>query len=287
MKEKTTTGSNVFEKTLWHLKNGTLLQTVLNVIGKFFARIRLFLQNMNMRRLNERLIKKYYGGFFEKPRLETAYKEDAAQKYVAEREKTSSWIKENATMHNYLNQLPEKLTVLDVPFGTGRFVEYYREKAFKIYGLEKSESMIEAAKKVLGDGFGGGEVKNGDATNMPYADNSFDLVVSFRFLPHIISFDQAKATIKEIYRVSKKYAIMQIGVRKNEDYRRRMPTDHEKMGTWFYDHEIKDLLLKNGFEIIEKSEALHGGVTINRKYYKNDGAWHAYFCKKITPEHLA
>ncbi len=43
--------------------------------------------------------------------------------------------------------MPEGIKVLDVPFGTGRFVQMFLEKKMEIHGIDISEDMYVAAKE--------------------------------------------------------------------------------------------------------------------------------------------
>lgn len=265
---------SIIKKIPRHYKEGTLgITTRVYLKGK--------LPSVNFKKLHEGLLFSINGGFFEKPRIFTAYTFKDAFDYNETRVNTESWKLENIAIEKFLNQLPNELKILDVPFGTGRFVKYYQKKNFRIFGLDKSIEMIEAGKR---DGFFEGNVNifEGDAAQIPFDDGSFDLVVSFRFLPHIINYGQAKQVMKELSRLSSKYLIVQLGERKISDFRRRKPRNNEKMGTWFYPNEVKSFIESYGFEILEKSPPLHGGVTIGRSYYKNKGAWYAYLCQKIT-----
>lgn len=239
--------------------------------------IRNIFKVINFRKGYEALIKKYYGGFFEKPSKNSAYNKTDAINYNNTRENTEAWQKENKTLADFLKNIPNGITVLDVPFGTGRFTNLYRDKQFIIYGLEKSIEMINVAKKNNQNEI---HITCGDAIEIPFENNKFDLVVSVRFLPHIISFGNAKKVIAELSRVSKKYVIVQLGERLQQDFRRRLPKDDEKMGCWLYPDEIEEFLKKVGLRIIRKSEALHPGVTMKKKYYWNEGNWYAYLCEK-------
>ena len=140
----------------------------------------------------------------------------------------------------------------------------------KIYGIEKSPDMIEAAKKSLSNNFYQCNVQIGDALRLPYDDNEFDLVVSVRFIPHILTFGQAIIALKEFQRVTNKYVIVQLREREERRYRRRLPKSNEKMDSWLYPIEIEKLLSDVGFQILEKSEV-----------FSEKGS-RAYLCKKTT-----
>jgi len=229
------------------------------------------------------------GGFYEEPgkgsrKSMGGYYGEGAERYLERRISKKSWPKEQNTVLNFLSLLPDGLSVLDVPFGTGRFVPFYIDKNFQVYGLEKSPDMISTAKEVLGNQFAHCSIDIGDATMLEYLDASFDLVVSFRFLPHIVTFKQAESALKEFSRVTKKYAILQLGQRERGVYRRRLPKANEKMESWLYPDEIEEMLEEVGFKITNKSGPVKSATTTTAKVAKNVGNWHVFLCEKINSE---
>lgn len=75
--------------------------------------------------------------------------------------------------------------ILDVGCGTGNvLMKLTTKKDLSLYGIDISEKMIETAKKNLQDK---AEFKVGDSEDMPWEDNSFDVVVcnaSFHHYPN-------------------------------------------------------------------------------------------------------
>ncbi len=134
-----------------------------------------------------------------------------ASRYERKRRKQDWWHVEQDEMQVLLSKLPDGLSVVDIPFGTGRFVPYYLEKDFKVHGLDASGDMIEAARQEIGADFDKCDAIVGSAMDLPYEDGQFDLVVSTRFLRDIILFKDAKTALSEFIRVSKKYLIIQLG----------------------------------------------------------------------------
>ena len=83
-----------------------------------------------------------------RPKGDTYYKE-IASKYEDKRKKQAWGHVEQDQMAQLLDQLPDGMSVVDIPFGTGRFVPMYRKKGFEIAGLDASEDMISTAQKIL------------------------------------------------------------------------------------------------------------------------------------------
>jgi SAM-dependent methyltransferase len=91
-------------------------------------------------------------------------------------------------------------SLLDVGAGTGRTLARIHERYphIALKGIEPSPDLRNHS--VTRWGLQAGQVSDGDATNMPFADKSFDLVCSFGILHHIK--DHARA-VAEMARVAK------------------------------------------------------------------------------------
>ena len=89
--------------------------------------------------------------------------------------------------------------VLDVGCGTGSQLASYADVGAECYGIDLSEAMLEVARDKLGDR---AELTCGDATAMPYDDETFDLSVASLFL-HELPTETATAVLGEMARVTK------------------------------------------------------------------------------------
>lgn len=180
----------------------------------------------------------------------------AAKLYQKKRERGTLWHIEQEAVADMLGGLPDGLKVVDVPFGTGRFVPYYIEHGYEIYGLDASNEMIAQSKEELGaETYGKCHLEVGYSTELPYEDKQFDLVVSSRFLRDIIHFGPGKKTLREFARVTKSYAIIQMGqqIDPTDDY----PKDNERMGSRLTGAEIEALLDETGFVLKDKTRVSH------------------------------
>lgn len=93
----------------------------------------------------------------------------------------------------------EGMAILDVGCGTGLHLELYRKYRCAMYGIDSSPSMLEIAKKRLGDS---AKLHLGDASEMPYEDRSFDLVIAMLAL-HEMNYVTRSSVIREMKRVLK------------------------------------------------------------------------------------
>ena len=194
-----------------------------------------------------------------------------AERYETRRKKQAWWHVEQNEMRDLLSGLPNGLSVIDIPFGTGRFVPYYLEKNFKVAGLDASQDMIESARNILGDDIDRCETRVGSAMDLPYEDNEFDLLVSTRFLRDIIVFGDAKRALNEFVRVTRQFLIIQLGEAISGG---RTPSDDETWGSSMSSEANEALLKDVGLEILDK------------RLVKNDAEEnshiHHVLCRKMT-----
>lgn len=96
--------------------------------------------------------------------------------------------------------------VLDVGCGGGQYMEYFLNKNAKAIGIDYSEKMIEMAKTYLDNRkkdrkkFSYSLIK-ANAQNIPFRDNTFDLVVGVGLLEYL---SRPEKALSEIHRVLKK-----------------------------------------------------------------------------------
>lgn len=103
------------------------------------------------------------------------------------------------TVRLALSLVPKNIrSVLDVGCGDGYLCSILKEKIEAVSGIDISETRIKRAKKR----FNGIDFRAGDATALPYKDNSFDLVIDVEVLEHVPNLNKS---VKEMTRVSKKF----------------------------------------------------------------------------------
>jgi ubiquinone/menaquinone biosynthesis C-methylase UbiE len=93
----------------------------------------------------------------------------------------------------------EGMSILDVGCGTGAHLELYQRYRCHMYGIDPSPAMIQVARERLGDR---AEFHLGDASDMPYENRSFDLVICMLAL-HEMNPPTRSAVIGEMKRVLK------------------------------------------------------------------------------------
>jgi len=91
------------------------------------------------------------------------------------------------------------MSILDVGCGTGSHLAFYQRYDVNLFGIDTSPAMLSVARKRLGDG---AELYQGSATQMPYPDASFDLIISMLVL-HEMDHPIRLAVLDEMKRVLK------------------------------------------------------------------------------------
>jgi ubiquinone/menaquinone biosynthesis C-methylase UbiE len=96
-------------------------------------------------------------------------------------------------------------SVLDAGSGEGITLRKFKDKKIgkKHEGIEYMDEAIQIGKKVNPDIV----IKKGDINKLPYADNSFDLVLCNEVLEHL---ENPQNALNELMRVSKKYLILSV-----------------------------------------------------------------------------
>ena len=186
-----------------------------------------------------------------------------ADDYLAKRTQQDYWHLEQKLVADLLDEFPDGLAVLDVPFGTGRFVPEFLAKNMQITGLDASKDMLDVARRELGDKLDQCRIDIGDATRLPYEAGSFDLVVCIRFLTHIINFEQAKLVLDEFRRVSRGKLLIQARVRRPDVPAVPLPVGGDKIGDRMTLEQLTTLLAEHGL-VVEKIESIETRETYSR-----------------------
>lgn len=134
-----------------------------------------------------------------------------------------------------LARVEKGMKVLDAGCGEGVLSVMMAQKGAIVTACDLSEPNIIASKRYALENKVGDKIEflMGDAENLPFPDNSFDLVVSSHVLEHLPDFDQG---FREIMRVTKKRAVIAIPTILN-------PCSWAQIGKgWFYLKGIRSFL---------------------------------------------
>lgn len=181
------------------------------------------------------------------------YYNRVAKNYNRKRLRQDWWHVEQREMYDLLSGLPRGLKVVDIPFGTGRFVPYYLEFGYEVHGLDISSHMLDAAREALGDDFYKCRPITGSANSTPFGDGEFDLVVSTRFLSNIVTYPVSLEALAEFSRITSRYAIVQLGHNTEGD---RAPDADETMNHSHSEAAIDGLLSDVGLKVLDRRTVL-------------------------------
>lgn len=140
--------------------------------------------------------------------------------------------------HDYLNTFENDVVlkmltnlegkkVLDIGCGTGRLIEFMRNRGGKIVAADTSSQMLKIVKKRFSDV----ETVHTDIEKMPFPDETFDVVIATFVIVHL---DFLFEAFEEVYRVLKDGGIFIV--------------------TNVNQRKAPKLTLKNGEEIVIKSK---------------------------------
>lgn len=174
------------------------------------------------------------------------YHGERAENYLRDRTGQSYWRLEQDTVGKLISEFPEGIRVLDMPVGTGRFVPFYLARKMEVFGMDASDDMIGVAKKELGEDSGRCKMEVGDALGLSYDSEYFDIVVCFRFLSHVLSYEQAKVSLSELSRVGRGQWLIQLRVRRNDVADVSPPSNDEAMQDKLKQLALENLLLDAG-----------------------------------------
>ena len=91
------------------------------------------------------------------------------------------------------------MSILDVGCGTGLQLEGYKRLGCELHGIDSSPAMLGVARKRLGSE---ADLRLADASEMPYEDKQFDLIISMLAL-HEMGPDTRFTVMREMKRVLK------------------------------------------------------------------------------------
>ena len=77
------------------------------------------------------------------------YKSKVVENYERLRKKDRYWSWENDFLKSFLAKSKNLNSIIDIPIGTGRFLEFYKKYTFDIYGVDISADMLKKTKEKI------------------------------------------------------------------------------------------------------------------------------------------
>ena len=183
---------------------------------------------------NDRLIARKFGKEF--------FDGDRKHGYGGFKYNPRFWSKVVKDIYNFYN-LSEKSSILDVGCAKGFMLyDFYNLNSnLDLQGLDISDYAINNSIKEL--------KKNlivGCASQLPYEDNSFDLVISINTI-HNLDLKKCTQAISEINRVSKKNSFLTVDAYRNDEEKNRMFAWNLTAKTIFSVSEWKNFFKENNY----------------------------------------
>ena len=112
-------------------------------------------------------------------------------------------LKEDFRVQTLRTLLPARAErALDVACGTGRGIMLLRDQARVVFGVDGTADMLAAAAAKLPPGHRTVCLARGNAAALPFADGTFDVVISLNFV-HLFDLPGKQAFIREMARVTR------------------------------------------------------------------------------------
>ena len=140
--------------------------------------------------------------------------------------------------------LNDKSSILDVGCAKGFMLYdfFLFNKNLNLRGIDISNYAIKNCKE---------EIKNildiGNASELPYEDSSFDLIISINTI-HNLKIDQLKKSLKEIIRVTKKNAFITVDAWRNDEEKSNMLKWNLTAETYMHVDDWKEVFDEVGYD---------------------------------------
>jgi ArsR family transcriptional regulator len=144
-----------------------------------------------------------------------------------------------------LKNIPDSNTIVDLGCGTGDLLDFLKEKANRLIGVEKSPKMLEKARRRFAGSEKNIDLRIGELEHLPLREGEADLAVVNMVLHHLP--DPTKA-LQEVHQVLKKGDFFIIVDLLTHDLE-RMRERYGDRWLGFSEAEIKKWLKSSGFKV--------------------------------------
>ena len=161
--------------------------------------------------------------------------------------------------------------VLDAGCGLGYApIQYASRKKVEVHGLDYAENMIKTAKELFDKNHprlkGSVHFVHGSVADIPYPDNTFDVVTTSRCLMALLDWELQKKALQEIHRVLKPGGVY-VFMEGTHEGLERLNSMRQKFGLDAIAADGKDRLLTlkfNELELLEYCKAFYEHETTKR-----------------------
>jgi SAM-dependent methyltransferase len=143
----------------------------------------------------------------------SAYRGVIASRYDEDRTVEAIWAVEQDFVGKWVEGLPKGGEILDIPAGTGRFLEFFQKQGLTVHALDVSPDMVAEIHRRYPELAKGAHIAVGDAEHLALPDDAVEFVLSWRFF-HLIPTAVADRVLREFHRVCRGTVVVQVfGVR--------------------------------------------------------------------------
>lgn len=167
------------------------------------------------------------------------------------------WNKLLASINEHIGKDYKNLKLLDVGTGHGRDLKYALDLGFDAIGVDNADAFITGLEKLASENIiPKNSFVKADMRNLPFEDNSFDIVrqqASLLHLPMVAKGYTVDKAIEENYRILKENGLLYVLVKKGDGIQ-YVDTNEGLGGRIFQFHNestIENLVKRNGFKIID------------------------------------
>jgi ubiquinone/menaquinone biosynthesis C-methylase UbiE len=139
----------------------------------------------------------------------SAYRGETAACYDQDRVGEAIWQQEQGWVAHWAATLPAGATVLDLPAGTGRFLEILLGCGLRVQAVDISTDMLAEIRKRHPQLPAALTLATGDAEQLPVPDASVDFVLSWRFF-HLLPLSVIDRVLAEFRRVCRRQIVVQV-----------------------------------------------------------------------------
>lgn len=130
------------------------------------------------------------------------YTGSVAEFYEAKRSHELKWAAENAAVEKWLGLIGAGAHVLDIPVGTGRFLDAYRRHGMTVIGMDVSSDML-AQAQLKDDAV---QLRFGDIQAIDMPAFSVDVAISLRIM-NWLEVSEVRIALAELSRVAREWII--------------------------------------------------------------------------------
>lgn len=167
------------------------------------------------------------------------------------------WNKLLSYINQYISEDYKNLKLLDVGTGHGRDLKYALDLGFNSIGVDNADAFITGLEKLARENIiPNDSFIKADMRNLPFEDNSFDIVrqqASLLHLPIVAEGYTVDKAIEENYRVLKENGLLYVLVKKGDGIQ-YVDTNEGLGGRIFQFHNentIRNVVERNDFKIID------------------------------------